>query len=201
MVSGLFGNHAEKFIPVFYHKNGDAWQPWCVARADFFGSSSTPNLWLDGSVDAGADYDNWQDDLLAQAAVPTDVTIDVDVVLAGFDFDVDVTICIEADGIGKDMRIYVVQVLDHYPAPETYYRNAFRQVITEDVTIGGGACVVVQKLRSLKATDVAQLQDVGIVAWAQEPVSSGPAEIFQAAYVFPFIMTDGFESGDVMAWD
>ena len=201
MVSGLFDSHSESFIPIFYHNNGAAEQPWCDARADYYGSAGTPNLWLDGSVDAGAGYDDWQGDLFAQEAVPTDVTIDVDVVLSGADFDVDVTVCVEADGAEKDMRIFLVQVLDHYPAPEPYYRNAFRQVITEDVTIGAGACASVQKSRSLKGIDMVQLDDIGIVVWAQEPLSSGPAEIFQAAYVFPFIMTDGFETGDVMAWD
>lgn len=166
----------------------------------FYGAYA-PNLWFDGSVNGGWSYDDWPDDLSARENVSTEVTLDISAVLEGSEFDVSVTVCVETGGAEKDLRVYFVQVLDHFPETEPYYRNTFRQVSTEDLVIAAGACVGAQKSMTLKDTDLAKLSDVGIVVWVQEPLDVAPAEVFQAAHLFPFVMIDGFENGDVSGWD
>lgn len=162
-------------------------------------------MWWEGYEYGGSSSStgSWESDILAHRAVPTDVTIDIKAFRGGADLDIRAEVCVEPGGAGKDLRIYVVQILDHYLAVPIYHRNAFRQVKTEDVTIAAGACVDVRKTMALKDTDLLQIPDIGIVVWAQEPFDVWPAEVFQAAYVFdpPGITADGFESSDVSAWD
>ena len=200
----MFDNNPQTFVPIFYHLNGSANQQWGYTRAKFFALEYTPYLWLDGSNDAGYTYNSWVNDLGIQEIVPTDVTIDINAFRGGADLDVRATVCIEPGGVGKDLRIYVLQVLDHYgSAASWYYRNAFRQVATVDVNVAAGACVDIQKSMILKDVDMLQLQDLGVVVWAQEPLATAPADTFQTAYVFdpPGISADGFENGDISGWE
>ncbi len=204
VVSDMMDNNAATFVPVYYHLNSlVAGQPWCTTRADFFSLQYTPYLWLDGSYDAGYTYNAWINDLAVEEQATTDVTIDITAFRGGSAVDVTATVCVEAAGTGKDMRVYFVQVLDHFPSTETYYRNAFRQVRTSDVTVAAGACVEVDAAMTLKDVDLAQAGDGGIIVWAQDPLSSAPADTYQGAYVFDpsGITRDGFESGDVSGWD
>ncbi len=200
----MFDNNQQTFVPIYYHLTGGAYQTWCGTRANFFTLQFTPYLWLDGSYDAGFTYDQWINDLAIQELAPTDVTIGVNAFRGGLGLDVRATICVEPGGVGKDMRIYVVQVLDHWGSDTSwYYRNAFRQVVIEDVTVAAGACVDLHASMSVKDGDVAQAADIGVVVWAQEPATSGPAETYQAAFVMdpPGISTDGFENGDLSGWN
>ena len=199
----MFNDNQQTFFPVYYHLNGDAYQSWCNTRAGFYSLTASPYLWLDGSYDAGSTYAEWANDLVIEELAPTDVTISINAFRDGGHLDIRASVCIETGGTGKDMRIYFVQVLDHYPDDETYYRNAFRQVTTTDINVAANGCVDVSASMSLKADDLAKLEDVGILVWAQEPLNSGPADTYQASFVFnpPGIMADGFESGDVTAWD
>lgn len=156
-----------------------------------------------GDEDGGSSSGAWNGDILARLGDSTDVTIDVEAFRGGLDLDVRSNICIEPTGTGRSMRVYFVQVLDHFPASPSYSRNAFRQVFTQDVTIAAGACVEVEKLMALKDADALQPEDIGIVVFAQEPLSGGPAEIYQTAFLFdpPGIKADGFENGDISAWE
>ena len=54
---------------------------------------------------------------------------------------------------------------------------------------------------TIKDLDLGRIEDVGIVVWAQDPLDSGPAAIFQTDAWFPVVMMDGFESGDLGAWN
>lgn len=203
MVSDLFDNNPQTFIPIYYHLNGVPNQPWCFTRANFYTLQYTPYLWLDGSYDAGYTYTQWNSDFATHSAVSTDVSIAVESFRAGDRLDTRASVCIDAAGTGKDLRLYFVQVLDHYPVSPTYYRNAFRQVSTEDVTVAAGACVDAGATMTLKTEDMAQTADIGIVVWAQEQLASAPAEIYQATAVFdtPGMFVDGFETSDTSNWE
>ena len=202
MVSDLLDSYPDDFIAVFYQFNNSANQPWCSTRAIFYGLQYVPRMWW-GDEDGGSTSSAWENDILSRRDVPTDVTIDLNVFRGGLDLDVYSTICIEAGGTGKTMRIFTAQILDHHLSSISYHRNAFRQVAIEDVTVAAGACVDLHASMGLKDGDVAQATDIGVVIWAQEPATDGPAETYQAAYIMnpPGIKGDGFESGDTTAWD
>ena len=186
--------------------------PWGDARAtDFYGvfdpGQFLPWLGYDGLFNAGFDADQYEPQLQQRLAVPTDVTVAISgLELAANTYDITAEVCVEAGGVGKTMRIYVVQVLDNYPPSELYYRNSFMQAAaTEDVVVAPGECVQVMRSFTFDATSMAQMEDIKIVAWAQEPLDVYPAEVHQATEsAWPFvdltIFHDGFDSGELTEW-
>jgi len=90
------------------------------------------------------------------------------------------------------MRIYMVQVLDYWPIPPTYSRNGFKQAAaTEDISLEPGRCANVIRTLTFDDDSWGQQANIKIIAWAQEPQSSGlpidRAEVFQAAQMrWPF---------------
>jgi hypothetical protein len=195
------------FVVVEYHIN-DPWEkPWGRDRAFFYDVWSTGFPWFayDGLFDAWP-ISNFEPALVTRLGVPTDVTVEITAseVVESFDFEVEV--CVEPGGTGKTMRIYLVQVLDKFPAVPGYSRNTFKQAAaTEDVTVVAGQCTQVVRNFEFDADSMAQLEDVRVIAWAQEPLDGIPAEVHQATQLeWPFVSLgvfgDGFESGDTDQW-
>jgi hypothetical protein len=167
---------------------------WGNARANWYGASAIPNFQQDGMYDAwpiGSYVTKFQ----TEQAVPTDVTVDVygmQVVDSTFELTADV--CIEPDGVGKEMRIFIVQVLDHRLASPTYYRNCVMQAAdthgTETViTLAPGECQAVTKTMTFDATSWANQENIKIIAWAQANnyPSPPPAQVYQAGkMLWPF---------------
>jgi len=205
VVDGIYEDYSDTFLPIYYHLSGSAAQSWCGDRHAWYGSHPAPNLWFDGSVNGGSDSGTWENEYLTQQQVPTGVTISLQAFRDGASIEIHASVCRERGGRSDDLRIYFVQVLDHFPADESYYRFAFRQVFSQDISLPGGACVDVTKSMSVKSTDLDQPEDIGIVVWAEVALDEGPAEIEQTAWILnpppKMIHQDGFENGDLSAWD
>lgn len=201
----------QDFVVVEYHVQDPPYSlPWCDTRGAFY------NIWGDGIPWFAYDglFDAWpissyESKLQQRLAVATDVTLALTGVEQGADtWQFSAEVCVEAGGAGKDMRIYMVQVLDNWPVTPsvTYSRNTFRQeAATEDVTVAAGECAVVFRSFTFDATIMAQQEDIKVAAWAQEPLGGIPATVHQAAIIaWPFaappFFADGFESGDTGAW-
>ncbi len=208
MVNTLLNTYPDTFVPVFYHFNGDGWQSWVNTRRYFYVPSGTtfyvPHMYMDG-FDRGTSYTQWTNNYLTRQPVTTDVTVDVGAELFGVSLDAAATVCVEPGGIGKDLRVYMVQVLDHYPYPTsyTYYRNCFRQVYTEDVHVDPDTCVDVAHTFTVTAVDTATPENIGVVVWAQEPLAAGPAEVYQAGTLSSptlVLFRSDFETGDTTGW-
>ncbi len=110
--------------------------------------------------------------------------------------------CVEPSGTAKDMRVYIVEALDHYPAAPIYYRNCVRQGKVIQVISGvPGECTTLDTSLVLDSASMANRENLRIVAFSQEPNSSAPAEVYQATEmsVVPFHV-DGFEAGDFSWW-
>jgi len=205
VVSTLIDSYP-RFAVVEYHCNDDYATAWGDARRTFYGFTLFPWFGYDGLWDVRP-YQQYEVNLLDRLDEPTDVAIELrGVELAADAFDFTAEICVESGGVGKDMRIYMVQVLDEYPASPTYSRNTFRQAAaTEDVTVAAGACVEVERSFTFDGISMAQPESIRVMAWAQEPLDEFPAEVHQAAQLaWPFtgppVFADGFESGDLSAW-
>jgi hypothetical protein len=69
-----------------------------------------------------------------------------------------------------------------------YSRNGFKQAAsTEDVSLIPGECKEVVRTFTFDEGSWDQQADIKIVAWAQQPLSSGPAQVYQAANMgWPF---------------
>ncbi|HSL18033.1 MAG TPA: hypothetical protein VLB51_09020 [Methylomirabilota bacterium] len=186
--------------------------PWNFTRVNYYPFfAGTPTWLIDGMIDSWSGsppWNAWEPDTSTRVAVPTDVTITLSGQAGSVpeDWTITAAVCIEAGGTGKSMRIYLAEVLDDYPASPVFTRNGIRQVApTEDIVLASGACTDVTRALTFDAATMAQIDDVSIIAWAQDDLPSGPAEVFQATQMhWPFwtegIFEDGFESGTTDEW-
>lgn len=167
------------------HGGDDYELPWGVTRSNFYSVTGYPTAYFDG-VDryvGGYAYDAYHSAYNARRAVATDVTLWMTAETGtGQTYDVEVQVGIEQGGQGKTMRVYIVQVLDHWPNVVSYSRNGFKQAAsTVDVTLSPGEQETIERTFTLDADSWNHLDDVKIIAWAQEPLAGGPAEVYQAA--------------------
>jgi hypothetical protein len=182
VVSNLINTYPDSFEVIEYHVEDSYDTPWGNARSAFY------NIWSDGIPWFAYDglFDAWpintyESKFLDRRAVPTDVTLD----LVGEMIDTETIrvvghVCIEDDGEAETMRLYTVQVLDHWPSSPSYSRNTFKQAATTlDVSIQPGECATFERTFTLDSDSASQLDDVKIMAWAQEPLGGIPAKIFQ----------------------
>jgi len=207
VVNTLITNYP-RFIVVEYHVQDAYALPWGESRGNFYNIWALGIPWFayDGLWDAWP-INLYETNLQQRLAVPTDVTLELSgVELAADTWEFTAEVCVEASGVGKEMRIYMVQALDKYPASLAYSRNTFQQAATtEDVTVAAGACVDVVRTFTFDALSMASPEDIVVMAWAQQPLPGIPAEVHQAAQLkWPFVegemFADGFESGDLSAW-
>lgn len=200
--------YADSLAFVQYHVFFDGYTtPWGDARWTFYGGQYTPTTVFDGVdtvVGSVHDYDQQYGiyrtlHFLPQRAVATDVTIDVSATpLGGQTYHVSAQVGIEAGGAAKTMRVYMVQVLDHWPPERPYHRNAFKQAApTQDVTLSPGGSQIIESDFTFDADSWADPQNIKIVVWAQAPAGSAPASVYQAATrVWPLISGPDDADGD-----
>lgn len=188
----MVDTYPETFAFVQFHGGDGYGVPWGNDRFNFYGVQYTPTMWYDGLIErVGAQpYATYQSLFLTRRAIPTDVTIEVaGAQVSGPTYRIQATVCLEAGGTAKTLRLYIVQVLNHWPASPTYSRNGFKQAAaTEDITLSPGQCQVVSREITFDEQDSWPNQEnIRIIVWAQAPLSSGPAEVYQAAIMpWPF---------------
>ena len=209
MVSSLVDSHPTTFATVWVHLQDGYQTSWGDQRFfNFYGETTIPNMWLDGVSNPDTNYGQYAASLNQRLGLGTDVTIDLTGIETGTQqFDVRARVCVEPDGVEKTMRVYMVHALDHWPVAPTWYRNCVRQTVsTADVTVAPGTCEDVTRTFTFDATSWLNQGDIRIVAWAQVPSSSGPAEVYQAAQMsWPFplpeeVFASDFEDGTTDDW-
>ena len=185
-------------------------------RANLYDVYYIPHSVHDGLYDADP-YQTYESKFLTRQAVPTDVTIDMSVFGSGDTWNVNLQVCIEAGGVGKTMKIWVAQLLDHYTIPpEDPTRNALRTGNAGvEITLAADECVELTEIFVLDTPSLSSPDDVKFFAWAQDPIFvwvPGPptppggyswAEVYQADKALaPFegVFVDDFEAGDTLRW-
>jgi hypothetical protein len=181
----------EKFCLVQFHHGDGYATTWGNARFNFYQMGGYPTSVFDGVTKRiGAyPYSTYLNDYNNRVAVPTDWTIELSGVQTGTqEFDIQAHVCREGTGSSQTVRVYMVHVLDHWPASPSYHRNGFRQAAdTQDISVAGGQCVDVVQSFTFDSISWDNQQDMKIIAWVQEPRSVWPAEIHQGALLkWPF---------------
>ncbi len=205
--------HPDRFIALYIHRDDAYPTPWGNQRDIFYDVTGYPSVIYDGLYDAY--YEGWLQGypypytqympiaLDERLAVPTDVTVDVELWGNNETWNAQATVCIEPGGTGKTMSVHIVRVLDHYPAG-TYYRNCVMDgAQLTDVTLTAGECTLIEQTYILDPASVASPEEAGVVLYVQDPLTSWPAEIFQAGQAFgppTGVFTDGLESGLTTSW-
>jgi hypothetical protein len=186
------------FTAVQYH-SGDSYDTaFGTQRKTFYALSGTPLAWFDGVVKCSGAYStipaqfNWYKTTYTQClAVPTDVTIEMTATEIDSDtYDVHVKVCTEAGGTARQAKLYVVQVLDYWPASPTYQRNGHRQTAVASPApfdLVPGQCSEVTYTFNFDATSMATPEDIKIIAWVQSTNAAAPSQVYQAGeMVWPF---------------
>ena len=168
---------------------------WGISRAEQFyfpsGFPGYPTVVFDGSsyyagsTNAQSVYLNA---INQRADTPTDVVLNMTAVTTGQGaYDVTTSVSVEAGGTGKTMRIYIAQALENYGVYDdpgaTEAHNTFMQIVESgfDVTLAPGQSQSLTRSLTLDADSVNQLEDVRLIAWAQQPFNVAAAEVYNAA--------------------
>ncbi len=181
--------------------------PWSDGRWSYFGAEHTPTTIFDGVdyVEGGISDTNQQyhifrtNHFLPQRAVPTDVTLELaGEFVTGQTYQITATVGIEAGGTGKTVRVYMVQVLDHWPASPSYSRNTFKQAgDVKEITLAPGETDAAVEMFTFDADSWANQEEIRIIAWAQAAEDAGPVEMYQAAVLnWPLVSAPGDADGD-----
>ncbi len=187
MVSDLVDQNPERFAAVTYHVFDDFTVPWGQDRFDdFYSIATTPTLMFDGWLSCPiGDYGACLDQNLPMA---TDVTIDlIGTEVSGSTWDIGANVCVETGGSNKNLRIYIAATLNHPDLP-SYSRNVLMQeAVTEDISVSAGNCRTVTQTIAFDSVSWSNQNEITIIAWAQEPTDTGPADVHQAAIMgWPF---------------
>ncbi len=196
----MLDDYPDSFALVQIHIGDPYNTPWGNERDSFYSVGGTPTAWFDGVLEAIGTYTSvpdqyaWYRDLYTtRRNRPTDVTIDVtgDQVVDET-FQIQANVCIEAGGVGKAMRVHIVQVLDDWPSSPTYSRNGFKQAAEDEVIVlAPGECQPVQRCFTFDRDSWQHNTDMRIIVWAQETNPAAPAEVHQAAVMdWPFPTLD-----------
>jgi hypothetical protein len=181
----------DSFVFVQYQVFDEVYStPWGDARFAYFHGLDTPTAAFDGAdILAGSVADVVQqytiyraNHFLPDREVPTDVTIHLSAApVAGQTYRATARVGIEAGGTGKTLRVFILQVLDHWPPTEPYYRNGFKQAApAQDISLAPGQTQAVEFNFTFDDESWANQQSIKLVAWAQAPLDEAPVTVYQA---------------------
>jgi thiol-disulfide isomerase/thioredoxin len=173
---------------------------WNGSRYGFYGVTGIPHVRIDGVMQqAGAyptddqNYNNILNMINTRLAVATDLNIDIEAVPVNDTgtYDVDVKLLVEAGGSAKTVRLHLVDCVYGYPTSpgDGRYHNCVSQGFAlGDYALTPGVETVVSQQITFRTQIWPGMQDnIRLVAFAQTPNSSPPAEIFNSTTVaFPF---------------
>jgi hypothetical protein len=191
----LVEDYGDRFIPLEIFSTsarGGLYQiPWGQARTfDFYKLTGYPTAWFDGVTsrlgDASA-YSAYLSRVNSRLAVPTDVVVGVSATRTGNrTYDVTASVSLEPAGIAKTVRVSLVEALDYYGVYDddsTVPRNTLKYVLEGgfDVALTPGQTQRITRSITFDDASWTQFEDVRLVAWAQAPASTGPAEVYNAS--------------------
>jgi hypothetical protein len=219
VIDELLDDHPGEFIPldVFIATNGRYVTSWGYDRGfNFYHVQAYPTVWFNGAesvVGSANMYDRYWSAIQRQAALPTDVTVDVAASYqGGRTFEITTTVAVEPGGQGKTLRTSLVEAVDQlgiFDDLVTRPHNTLKQALEPGVDLTVAAGQTLQFTRTLTVDDASwsRLGDVRLIAWAQQPADDGPAEIYNA---FQLELADAFrgdysrngftDGGDLLAW-
>jgi len=199
--------YADSFAFVQHHVYDEYSTTWGNDRWTFYNAAYTPHTVFDGTdpvvgslSDVYQQYNVYRaNHFLPQREVPTDVSIALSgEYLSGDTYRLSALVGVEPAGSGKTVRVYMVQVLDHWPAAPSYHRNTFKQAApTTDITLSPGGSQSVSYDFTFDADSSGDPVNIKIVAWAQAPDGASPAAVYQAAVLnWPLVFDAGDADGD-----
>ncbi|UCD75302.1 MAG: hypothetical protein JSV91_16145 [Phycisphaerales bacterium] len=168
---------------------------WGLGRRSFYTAISIPVVWTDGLIKMLGSSGEWEEDyleleqdLLTRLAVPTDVTITLSAEeVAEATYLITATVGLDADGVAKTVRVHIVDTLFDYPPGYTdgRYNNCVRQGFDMgEFPLVPGQTIDIQQQITFRAESWDNRENIRIMAFAQDPADSAPAEVHQAEIMY-----------------
>lgn len=163
----------------------DAYQiDWGNTRRYFYNITAIPTTEMDGVIRRVGSGDKYvyMPQIDTRLAVPTDVAVKVTPQpINGPTYRVLVDISVDPGGQGKDMRVHVAQVLDHYPTGDHHRHCLMWAQTLGDVNVQPGQSTQLSAELTLDAQSYSDQGNVKFIAFVQRPTDTYPAEVYNAA--------------------
>ncbi len=196
-MNSLLNDYPDSFFGIQLHIGDGYAIGWTGQRANHYNVGGTPTTWFDGVLECVGAYTNdtqmynWYNQQRAiRANVPTDVTIELSAVeSAAQTYDITATIGIDAGGVGKELRLHFVEVLDYYPASgDNRYRNCVIEHQAGGVyTLAPGESTTATRTFAITDASWTYREDAKIVVFARVPGTPAPKEIHNVGVLaWPF---------------
>jgi hypothetical protein len=192
----LMDDYLQEIAVLEIHVGDSYATAWGNSRKTFYANGGTPDAWFDGTLRCYGAYENvtqmynwYNTQIHNRLAIPAVVTVQPFAEqVSGATWTVTARVCLEAGATGRSTRVHMVQVLDHYPATPTYSRNTVRAGSPiQTITLTPGECQTVSYTFTFDATSWANQSNMKVIVWAQNTLSVGPSEVYQASQiVWPF---------------
>lgn len=208
-IDRLLDEFPDEFLGLNLHTAGPAATDYTVRRARFYDVTALPTTWFDGTLDAvGALSDDeqmyqWYRSFFEQRrAVPSDVSIALSVRQLGeLTFEVSVRVAIDPNGVGRQLTVHLVQLLDYFPASDDdRYRNCVRaDAELRTITLEPGEMTTLTPpwgspndpaypYLELTGESAADPENAKLCAFVREPGRPGPKEVYNAVQLlWPFV--------------
>ncbi len=179
---------------------------WGNSRANFYNVTAIPDTWFDGRFEElGASstqsaYNQYLNILQNRWNIPTPVVLEIGgESLGGDSYRIFVRVSLEATAsAGKDLRVQMVQVLDHYPSGARHRDCLMQAAPLRDIHLEPGDTQVLTWDMTLSGASLQNIDDVKVIAFAQKPGTTAPKIVYQAIEMaYPFPPLDTGIAGDV----
>jgi len=188
----LLDEFPQSFVPLQIHVSDPYQTEWGDARKEYYGVTATPSCWFDGTLSCVGAYPTveqqvewYRSQILARQSVPTEISLEITGEwTAPRTYEALATACRDEGGDPEpmSMRVHLVQALDHWPEAGEDNRYGFKQAAPSKlVYLEPGECRVVKAVFVFDDDSWAAPEKIRLIAWAEEPSDTGPAEVFQAA--------------------
>jgi thiol-disulfide isomerase/thioredoxin len=195
----LMQDNPEDVAAVQIHTSGTGPQSWWGnGRVSFYNVSGIPHVRIDGLYTQNGSQGTWQQNyaslesrMNARLGVYTDLAIEI--VADPYDdagtYDVDINLTVEPDGEAKDVRVHLVDCHYNFPAGgDKYHNGVINGWNLGDVSLVPGVTTTLEQRVTFNAESWADKDDIRLVAFAQDPRSTPPAEVYNAKQMaYPFV--------------
>jgi hypothetical protein len=195
VASALFSLQMDRpndIVGLMIHGGDSYTTSWGNSRESFYSIGGYPTVYLDGWSgmegsygSVSANYSQLESRLNSCLARSTDVTIDLlGEEVSGSQYKISGELAIEAGGVGKTIRVQLLQCFNQTNWPESNEEqfNTLRQSAASfDVTLAAGQTHTWEHTFTLSGESLSAPSEVNYICIAQTPTGSGPANIFNSS--------------------
>ena len=195
VASALFSLQMDRpndIVGLMIHGGDSYTTSWGNSRESFYSIGGYPTVYLDGWSgmegsygSVSANYSQLESRLNSCLARSTDVTIDLlGEEVSGSQYKISGELAIEAGGVGKTIRVQLLQCFNQTNWPESNEEqfNTLRQSAASfDVTLAAGQTHTWEHTFTLSGESLSAPSEVNYICIAQTPTASGPANIFNSS--------------------